>query len=72
VKILQRIGFVKEYLEILEDPKRMLFIVDEVGIGTNLLKKYAYSKKGERVVVSLIVFRLLTCLSGDRSSWPRT
>jgi len=49
--VLQRIAFVKEYLNILENPDKMLFIIDEVGIGTKLIKNYAYSKKGHRVVV---------------------
>jgi len=52
----------KKYLEILEDGKKLLFIIDEVGIGTNLLKNYAYSKKGERVVVILILFLLANFL----------
>ena len=62
VKILQRIAFVKKYLEIMEDPKKLLLVIDEVGIGTNLLKNYAYSKKGERVVVILILFLLANFL----------
>ena len=62
VKILQRIAFVKKYLEIMEDPKKLLLVIDEVGIGTSLLKKYAYSKKGERVVVILILFLLANFL----------
>jgi len=57
VKILQRVAFIDTYLTILEDPNKMLFIIDEVGIGTSLIKHYAYSKKGERVNVTLL-FRL--------------
>ncbi len=56
VKILQRIIIVKNYLGILEDPNKLLLIIDEVGIGTNLLRNYAYSKKGQPVVVTLILF----------------
>ncbi len=57
VKILQRVAFIDTYLKILEEPNKMLFIIDEVGIGTSLIKHYAYSKKGERVNVTLL-FRL--------------
>ena len=53
MKILQRVAFIDTYLTILEDPNKMLFIIDEVGIGTSLIKHYAYSKKGERVNVTL-------------------
>ncbi len=41
----------KKYLNILENPDKMLFIIDEVGIGTKLIKNYGYAKKGQRVVV---------------------
>jgi NAD(P)H-flavin reductase len=53
VKILQRIAFIQAYLRILEDDNKLLFVIDEVGIGTNLIKHYAYSKKGQRVNVTL-------------------
>jgi hypothetical protein len=46
----------------LEDPKKLLLVIDEVGIGTSLLRNYAYSKKGERVVVILILFLLANFL----------
>jgi len=59
LRILQRVAFVQEYLKIMEDPDKMLLIIDEVGIGTNMLKHYAYSKKGERVVVSPIPFTVV-------------
>jgi len=62
IKILQRIAFVKSYLKMLEDPKKLLLVIDEVGIGTSLLRNYAYSKKGERVVVILILFLLANFL----------
>ncbi len=44
----------------------MVFVIDEVGIGTKLLKNYAYSKKGERVVVRFLVFPI-DFSSGSRS-----
>ena len=49
----------------------MVFVIDEVGIGTKLLKNYAYSKKGERVVVRFLVFPI-DFSSGSRSFWGRT
>jgi len=42
----------------MEHKDKLLFVVDEVGIGTSLLKHYAYSKKGSRVNVSRIPFLL--------------
>ena len=56
VKVLQRIAFIDRYLRILEDDKKELFVIDEVGIGTKLIKHYAYSKRGERIEVSLFFF----------------
>ena len=37
----------------MEDKEAILFVIDEVGIGTNIIKHYAYAKKGERVNVIL-------------------
>jgi len=55
VKKLQRIAFVQEYLKILEDRNKVLFVIDEVGIGTHIIKHYAYAKKGERVKVTPVL-----------------
>jgi len=33
----------------------LLFIIDEVGVGTSITKNYAYAKKGERVQVILLI-----------------
>jgi hypothetical protein len=49
-KILKRIAFIQRFLKILEDPKKVLLVLDEVGFGTSCLRHYAYSKIGKPVI----------------------
>jgi len=59
----KRIAFIKQYLSILKDKNSVLFVLDEVGVGTNNLRKYAYSKIGEPVVLkqTKMLAHNLTC-----------
>lgn len=49
-KTLKRIAFIKKFFEILEDDKKLLLVLDEVGFGTASLRHYAYSKIGKPVI----------------------
>ena len=46
---LKRILFIQKFLDILEDDKYVLLVLDEVGFGTKNTKHYAYSKIGKPV-----------------------
>lgn len=43
-------AFIKKFLVLLEDDKKLLLVLDEVGFGTSSLRHYAYSKIGKPVV----------------------
>ena len=45
-KDLMYVYFIKNFIEIIESPKNLLISIDEMGIGTNPLRHYAYSKIG--------------------------
>ncbi len=45
-KILQKVFFIQKFLEFMENKNAMIFSSDEMGIGTNPLRKYGYSHIG--------------------------
>jgi len=45
-KFLRRIAFVRKFKSCLQDKKKVLFILDEMGIGTKPLRHYGYAKVG--------------------------
>jgi len=50
-KTLRRIYYIKKFLHYLKDKKTILFVIDEMGIGTNPLRNYGYSKVGAPCVL---------------------
>ena len=61
--MLRRIGFVREFLNHLQDKKTVLFVIDEMGIGSNPLRHYGYSKIGTPAVLKTrnLLVKNLTC-----------
>jgi hypothetical protein len=45
-KLLRRVAFINRFLLHLQDDQSIVFVIDEVGFGTNPLRRYAYSKIG--------------------------
>ena len=48
---MKRVLFVEKYLNILEDENSIMFVIDEMGIGTQPLRYYAYSTVGTPAVL---------------------
>lgn len=62
-KTLRRIGFIKEFMKHLKNKKTVLFVIDEMGIGSNPLRHYGYSKVGTPAVLHTrnLISKNLTC-----------
>ncbi len=45
-KFLKRIAFIKNFKYHLKNKSTVLFVLDEMGIGTQPLRHYGYSKIG--------------------------
>jgi hypothetical protein len=50
-KSLRRIAYIKHFLRHLKEKKTVLFVLDEMGIGTSPLRRYGYSKVGTPCVL---------------------
>lgn len=59
-KTLRRIGYIKEFMKHLKNKKTILFVIDEMGIGSNPLRHYGYSKVGTPAVLHTKNKNLLT------------
>ena len=57
-KDLMYVYFIKNFIKIIENPKNLLISIDEMGIGTNPLRHYAYSKIGQPCVLK---YKRLLC-----------
>ena len=51
-KVLKRILFIKMFLNYIEDRNSILFVIDEMGIGTSHLRNYGYSIVGTPAVLN--------------------
>ena len=45
-KFLRRIAYIKEFKHHLKDKDTVVFVLDEMGIGTQPLRHYGYSQIG--------------------------
>ena len=45
-KTLRRVYYIKEFLRNIQNSNAIIFIIDEMGIGTNPLRHYGYSYVG--------------------------
>jgi len=45
-KFLRRIAYIKKFKHYLNSEETILFVLDEMGIGTQPLRHYGYSKVG--------------------------
>ena len=45
-KFLRRIAYIKKFKRCLKDKNIVVFVLDEMGIGTQPLRHYGYSKVG--------------------------